>query len=58
MHDGSLATLNQVIECYETDGVKNPALDPKLRTLHLSPMEKSDLAAFLSALTGQTQEGR
>ena len=58
MHNGSLLSLHQVIDYYDTGGANNPALDPKLRALHLSPMEKADLAAFLSSLTGQIQEGR
>jgi cytochrome c peroxidase len=58
MHDGSLATLNDVSEYYSGGGVKNPALDSKVRALKLSPTEKADLAAFLTSLTGQIQEGR
>jgi len=58
MHDGSLMSLHEVIEYYDTGGAKNPSLDPKLRTLHLSPMEKADLAAFLDSLTGRIHEGR
>ena len=58
MHDGSLATLNDVIEYYDGGGVKNPRLDPKLSALQLSPLEKADLAAFLKSLTGQIQSGR
>jgi cytochrome c peroxidase len=58
MHNGSLATLNDVIEYYDGGGVKNPALDSKVRALKLSPTEKADLAAFLTSLTGQIQEGR
>ena len=58
MHDGSLATLHDVIEYYDGGGVENPALDSKIRALKLSPTEKADLAAFLTSLTGQIQEGR
>jgi cytochrome c peroxidase len=58
MHDGSLMSLPQVIEYYDTGGAKNPSLDPKLRVLHLSPTEKADLAAFLNSLTGRIHEGR
>jgi hypothetical protein len=47
-----------VIEYYDAGGVKNPALDSKVRALKLSPTEKADLAAFLTSLTGQIQEGR
>jgi cytochrome c peroxidase len=58
MHDGSLMSLHQVIEYYDTGGASNPSLDPKLRALHLSSMEKADLAAFLNSLTGRIHEGR
>ena len=57
MHDGSLSSLAQVIEYYDTGGAKNASLDPKLRALHLSPMEKADVAAFLNSLNGNIQEG-
>ena len=58
MHDGSLMSLPQVIEYYDIGGAKNPSLDPKVRALHLSPLEKADLAAFLNSLTGRIEEGR
>jgi cytochrome c peroxidase len=58
MHDGSLATLNDVIEYYDGGGANNPTLDSNLRPLKLSPTEKGDLAAFLTSLTGRIQEGR
>jgi cytochrome c peroxidase len=58
MHDGSLPTLEAVIEFYNQGGVPNPKLDPRIRPLHLSSQEKSDLAAFLRSLTGaQKYEG-
>jgi cytochrome c peroxidase len=52
MHDGSLATLADVIEFYDRGGVPNPQLDPLIRPLGLSPSEKRDLAAFLHSLDG------
>jgi len=58
MHDGSLMSLPQVIDYYDTGGAKNPSLDPKLRALHLSSMEKADLGAFLNSQTGRIHEGR
>ena len=56
MHDGSLKTLEEVIEFYSRGGVENPAwpLDEEMRKLELSAAEKADLAAFLEALTGKT----
>ncbi len=40
MHDGSFATLTEVIELYNEGGRANPTLDPDFRTLHLGPDEK------------------
>ena len=57
MHDGSLNTLQQVVEFYDRGGNTNPALDPEIRPLRLSDGEKRALLAFLSSLTGATQEG-
>ena len=57
MHDGSIATLEEVIEFYDRGGNANPYLDPILRPLNLSLVEKEALVAFLRALTGQIKEG-
>ena len=56
MHDGSFSTLAEVIEYYDSGGQKNPALDPKLRPLHLTPVEKRDILGFLGALDGRIQK--
>jgi cytochrome c peroxidase len=57
MHDGSIANLEEVIEHYDKGGVPNPQLDPEIRPLHLTAQEKSDLLAFLRALSGEVTEG-
>jgi cytochrome c peroxidase len=57
MHDGSLATLEDVIEFYDQGGRPNPALDPKIRPLGLTADEKAAVVAFLRSLTGELQEG-
>ncbi len=57
MHDGSLATLEDVIEFYDRGGNFNPYLDAELRPLHLTDLEKGALIAFLRALSGQVTEG-
>jgi cytochrome c peroxidase len=57
MHDGSLATLDRVVDYYDRGGQRNPGLDARLRPLHLSPPEKRDLVAFLVTLTGEVWEG-
>lgn len=58
MHDGSLPTLDSVIEHYARGGHPNPFLDSSLRALRLSPGDRRDLRAFLTSLTGEVSEGR
>jgi cytochrome c peroxidase len=50
MHDGSLATLEEVIEFYDRGGRENPYLSPLLRPLFLTGYEKAALVAFLRSL--------
>lgn len=57
MHDGSLATLADVVEHYDKGGLANPYLDPDIEPLHLSAEEKDALIAFLGSLTGPVREG-
>ncbi len=56
MHDGSLATLEDVVSFYDRGGVPNEGLDPRIRPLGLSATEAADLAAFLESLTGSDLE--
>jgi len=58
MHDGSLATLEEVIDFYDGGGHANPYLDTQVRPLRLSEREKSALVAFLQALSGEITEGQ
>jgi cytochrome c peroxidase len=53
MHDGSLATLEQVVDFYDTGGRANPWLSPQSRPLHLTAAERADLVTFLQALSGE-----
>ena len=57
MHDGSLATLQDVIDFYNDGGRVNPFLDPEMRKLDLTPEEKSALLEFLKCLSGEVSEG-
>jgi cytochrome c peroxidase len=50
MHDGSLKTLEDVIEFYNKGGGANANLDPALQPLGLSKDEVQALVAFLRAL--------
>lgn len=47
MHDGSLATLEDVIEHYNRGGIPNPQLDETIFELRLTEKERKDLATFL-----------
>ena len=53
MHDGSEATLTDVVQFYDRGGVKNPWLSKEVKPLTLTPAEVADLVAFLEALTGE-----
>ena len=52
MHDGSLATLEEVVEHYNKGGAKNPWLSDKILPLKLTPLESNDLVEFMRACTG------
>ncbi len=53
MHDGSVATLREVVELYDRGGVPNPWLSPEVKPLRLTPREAEGLEAFLRALDGE-----
>jgi cytochrome c peroxidase len=57
MHDGSLATLEDVIEFYDKGGRGNAQLDPDIRPLHLTGQDKTALASFVRALNGTVRDG-
>lgn len=51
MHDGSLPTLEAVVEAYASGGRGHANTDPTIRPLELTEQDKADLVAFLRALT-------
>jgi cytochrome c peroxidase len=53
MHDGSLATLDDVIDYYDKGGIPNPQLHPLMKPLHLTPEKKKALRIFLESLNGE-----
>jgi cytochrome c peroxidase len=55
MHDGSVPTLEAVIDLYDKGGVNRPSRSEIIKPLHLSSQEKADLLAFLQTLTGKQQ---
>ncbi len=52
MHNGSVPTLEEVIDLYDRGGIARPSRDDLIRPLHLTDAEKSDLLAFLLTLSG------
>jgi len=58
MHDGSLKTLEEVVDYYDHGGNANPNLDEDLHPLHLTAEEKSVLVEFLRSLSGTVREGK
>lgn len=66
MHDGSIATLDEVVAHYQVggrriaegpdagDGAENPYKSQFVAGFHLTPEERGDLVAFLESLTDST----
>jgi cytochrome c peroxidase len=52
MHDGSLKTLEEVVELYVKGGIPNANLNPRMRPIALNVDETKSLVAFLRALSG------
>lgn len=52
MHDGSLRTLEDVVDFYNNGGISNPDLDPLIKPLRLGERDLEALVAFLKTLTG------
>ncbi len=51
MHDGSIATLSDVIEAYDKGGIDRPSRAAFIKPLGLDGGEKADLLAFLTTLS-------
>lgn len=51
MHDGSISSLEKVVEHYNAGGQSHPHKSPLIRPLYLSAQEQSDLVDFLESLT-------
>jgi cytochrome c peroxidase len=51
MHDGSLATLTDVVEFYRRGGNANAHLSDDLRPLEMTDEDVANLVAFLEALS-------
>lgn len=55
MHDGSLPTLEAVIDNYNVGGIARPSRSELIGPLGLTADEKADLIAFLQTLTSKPQ---
>jgi cytochrome c peroxidase len=53
MHDGSLKTLDEVVDFYDKGGVANKNKDDRIKKLNLTDQDKKDLVSFLQALSGE-----
>ena len=51
MHNGSIASLPEVVEFYDKGGVISKLTDPEIRPLGLTAVEKQDIVTFLESLT-------
>ena len=56
MHDGSVATLEEVIDLYDRGGGDVPNKSKLVYPLNLTAAEKTDLVAFLKALNGNVPQ--
>jgi cytochrome c peroxidase len=53
MHDGSIATLGEVIGHYASGGLNSPYKSSRLKSFQITMEETEDVVAFLSSLTDQ-----
>lgn len=53
MHNGSLATMEEVLDHYASGGVYSPNKDPLLDDIEMTPESKEDLLAFLQTLNDE-----
>ena len=53
MHDGSLPTLEAVVDAYDKGGIDRPSRSDLIKPLGLSAQDKKDLVAFMRTLTGE-----
>jgi cytochrome c peroxidase len=56
MHDGSYATLAEVVEHYDRGGDAREHLSPNMKPLQLSAAEKQALVDFMETLTGEPRD--
>ena len=52
MHDGSMKTLDEVVEYFNRGGKRGPHVDPLMKPLGLTIEERKAIVTFLDSLTG------
>jgi len=57
MHDGQLATLEDVVAFYNNGGGPRTSKDPQLKPLGLTAEQQADLVEFLKTLSGDPLDG-
>jgi cytochrome c peroxidase len=55
MHDGSLPTLEAVMDHYSNGGISRPSRSAQIDALGLTKREKNDLVAFMKSMTGDNE---
>ena len=55
MHNGSDATLRDVMKLYEKGGIDRPSRSPLMMPIELNDQERDDLIAFMESLTGSNE---
>ena len=58
MHDGSIPTLEGVIELYNRGGIDRPSRSPSIEPLSLTETDKKALIEFLQTLTADSPSAR
>lgn len=56
MHDGSMGSIDTVIDHYEKGGKTRPSLSPEMKPVTLSGQERADLIAYLRTVVGPPLE--
>ena len=51
MHDGSMMSLEEVVDHYSTGGAKNKHKSQEIKIIDMNAIEKQQLIAFLKTLT-------
>lgn len=54
MHNGSLKTLEEVVEHYDQAGIARPSRSEAIKSLSLTTQEKADLVAFMHTLNSRS----